>query len=425
MIITIIIANKFYPFATSFILIFLLLRKPSYYLKKLNLLNNKSKIDILFLTIFFIFLFVPMSYINQDEISEEENRTLAKWQPLFCQGKINYNFGKNFDEWFNDRFYLKYTFTDSYNLIKSKITKIIKTKDGIYNKQTHWMFVNDKYWYDTIYDKQTQNEIIDNLNKFNSFCKKNNIKLYMLVVPCQQEVYYKEGCPHLSNPSARMKAVDRIAANTTFKTINFYNEIKEYSKNHQTYYKTDWHWTDEGVFIGYKILMNCIKKDFNNIKISSKDDFNITYTNKVRSDWERDFHNGKTMQYYFHEQEKEAENILDMEYGYYQHKNHKKLHSEIVDIPYRKEKIYHYDLGNNLRLMQIGTSMNESLLDFTPYSFKDLKYIRLIQVKDLPQKEWFKLSKHYESKILQFKPDIIILCLTPRDLQSIVDFYKE
>ena len=71
--------------------------------------------------------------------------------------------------------------------------------------------------------------------------------------------------------------------------------------------------------------MDCIKKDFNDIKISSKDDFNITYTNKVRSDWERDFHNGKTMQYYFHEQEKEAENILDLEYGYYQHKNHKKF----------------------------------------------------------------------------------------------------
>ena len=75
--------------------------------------------------------------------------------------------------------------------------------------------------------------------------------------------------------------------------------------------------------------------------------------------------------------------------------------------------------------MQIGTSMNESLLQFTPYSFKNLKYIRLINVKEMSGEENFKLSKYYQSEILQYKPDIIVLCLTPLNLPNVIDFYKE
>ena len=101
------------------------------------------------------------------------------------------------------------------------------------------------------------------------------------------------------------------------------------------------------------------------------------------------------------------------------------MHTKIIDIPFKKEKIYHYDLGNDLRLMQIGTSMNESLLQFTPYSLKDLKYIRLINIKDMPPEESYKICKYYQMEILKFRPDIIVLCLTPANLQNVVDFYKE
>ena len=171
--------------------------------------------------------------------------------------------------------------------------------------------------------------------------------------------------------------------------------------------------------------MENLKKDFKNLKILTKNDFNITQSNKVRSDWDRKFHNGEVMMYHFHNFENKADQILDVKYNYYEHKQNKNLHTKIVDIPLKKEKTYYYDSGNDLRVMQIGTSMNESLLQFTPYSFKNLKYIRLINIKDMPGEESFKLSKYYQSDILEFKPDIIVLCLTPANLQNVVDFYKE
>ena len=87
-------------FAVSFTLI--------NYLKNINNQNNNSKIDIIFLTVFFIFLLIPISYINNEEISYAENRSLAKFYPIYTkQEGVNFNFGKQFDNWYNDRFNLR------------------------------------------------------------------------------------------------------------------------------------------------------------------------------------------------------------------------------------------------------------------------------------------------------------------------------
>ena len=67
---------------TLFTLFFLLYFKILAWLMKLKWVQNKSRIDIVFLTVFFILLFVPMLHISDAEKSEQENRMLAKYTPL-------------------------------------------------------------------------------------------------------------------------------------------------------------------------------------------------------------------------------------------------------------------------------------------------------------------------------------------------------
>ena len=55
------------------VLTYLLAYKFSSYVADFKSVKEKSRIDILFLTIFFIFLFIPMSNINRDKISIQEN----------------------------------------------------------------------------------------------------------------------------------------------------------------------------------------------------------------------------------------------------------------------------------------------------------------------------------------------------------------
>ncbi|HBJ76383.1 MAG TPA: hypothetical protein DDY68_00495, partial [Porphyromonadaceae bacterium] len=56
--------------------------------------RKRSVIDVIFLTLLFTCLFFPMSSLNKEEISTQENRTLAKWKSIFLpNGNLNFDFG--------------------------------------------------------------------------------------------------------------------------------------------------------------------------------------------------------------------------------------------------------------------------------------------------------------------------------------------
>ena len=60
--------------------------------------------------------------------------------------------------------------------------------------------------------------------------------------------------------------------------------------------------------------------------------------------------------------------------------------------------------------------MNESLLQFLPESFKEVKYYRLNDVKGVSSRDNLKLFKRYKNDILVFKPDILIAVFTEENL---------
>ncbi|UKI40868.1 MAG: hypothetical protein L6V95_12230 [Candidatus Melainabacteria bacterium] len=46
--------------------------------------------------------------MKKEDISTQENRTLAKLNGFIKEnGEINYKFGENYNEWYNDRFNLR------------------------------------------------------------------------------------------------------------------------------------------------------------------------------------------------------------------------------------------------------------------------------------------------------------------------------
>ena len=70
------------------------------------------------------------------------------------------------------------------------------------------------------------------------------------------------------------------------------------------------------------------------------------------------------------------------------------------------------------KIMLIGTSQNENLLHFLPYSAAQLKYIRL-NLGGVKEVEQFKILKLYKKDILAFKPDILVLSITTDNLPQL------
>jgi hypothetical protein len=130
-------------------------------------------------------LLIPMSNINLAEKAENENRNLEKYEPFIKNNwQVNYEYGRDFELWFNDRFNGRDKSVKYYNLLKSKISdvntkKVLIGKDG-------WLFYRGDVpgGMQCINDYQNTESIpLDKLkkysaalNKFNNLCiqKKNN-----------------------------------------------------------------------------------------------------------------------------------------------------------------------------------------------------------------------------------------------------------
>ena len=71
-----------------------------------------------------------------------------------------------------------------------------------------------------------------------------------------------------------------------------------------------------------------------------------------------------------------------------------------------------------MKILVIGTSMNENLLEFMPYSFKHTKFIRINDVDGINVKEEYKIMERFSSAIKEYNPDIMVLSL------KLANFYK-
>lgn len=258
------------------ILSYLLIYRLINYLADFNTVKDKPLTEVLFLVIFFIFLFIPMIYINDDDISKSENRTLAKWKPfIFENNKINFDFGNNFNEWFNDRFYLREFFIDTYDkrLIfqKNWITKVVV------KGKNNWLFLGtrdsiESYTNSVLFTEKELEKITTYLKDVDYYCKKHNKKFYFLITPDKARIYgeyYSDRIKSISNNTRTDQLIQYLNKNSDIEIIYPKNRLLSEKKNNLIYYKQDSHWTPLAAYYAYQELMNTISIENKNIKTYS------------------------------------------------------------------------------------------------------------------------------------------------------------
>ena len=237
------------------------------YVADFSSVKHKSRVDIVFLCIFFSMLFIPMSHIKQDEISKSENRTLAKWKPLLKNdGTLNYNFGKDFEAWFNDRFNCRK------QLVLIKTTK--EHKRVLYGKDD-WLFYKGSnsianYRNTKLFSAEELQSLADYLSSIDDYCRKNNKIFYFFIAPDKNKIYGEYYPDYIIkiNPDSKSRAnqlISYLKANTNINVIYPYEILKQNKDKGLLYYKQDTHWNSFGAYFGYNLLMDEIKKDFPNI----------------------------------------------------------------------------------------------------------------------------------------------------------------
>ena len=143
-------------------------------------------IDVCLLVIFCLLICLPMTRLSRAEKSEKENRMLAKYEPMFIDGKFNPYYFHHFCKYFGDRFYLRNELMQIYLNIIDKYslyggTKLFKGKDG-------WLFYNrvdflDTFQNKTLFTERELERITKYLSDINNWAKKNGKLFCFVIVP--------------------------------------------------------------------------------------------------------------------------------------------------------------------------------------------------------------------------------------------------
>ena len=229
----------------------------------------KSKVDIVFLAIFFTFLFIPMCHINNEKISKEENRTLAVVEPLIKDKKINFNFTNSVNNWFHDRFFLRKQFI----ALHSKIYKIFYLNkkpimvNGVIFGKEDWLFLGWKasiksYQNARLLSDKELKEIDEYLKNINDFCIKNNKKFLFVIAPDKSRIYpefYNDKIKKKGDYSTAQQLVDYISEHSKTPSIYLKDTLISKKGKNLLYFKQDTHWNLLGAYWGYLDIANALK----------------------------------------------------------------------------------------------------------------------------------------------------------------------
>lgn len=253
----------------------------------------RKKVQITFVSIFLCIIIFPVLYINkiENKIAPGENRYVSKFPQIFDSktGKLNNKLNSELESWLNDNIGFRDKFVVLNDVINYNIFRELTNKDVIIGNE-EWLYLMYPGNIERIQHKNIlTEEEIKNYNikfgKISSFFRSKGTPFIINVFPYKTDIY-PEYLPNYFIETNKKSLIDTMKKNfENQKEFDFFvldEAIKNYKEKSLIYskaYDTS-HWNNLGAFIGYRELMNGVKKYIPNIKILDFDDFNIEEINR-------------------------------------------------------------------------------------------------------------------------------------------------
>lgn len=235
-------------------------------------MNFKRIADVCLLVIFCVLVILPMTKLSKAEKSEKENRMLAKYEPMFIDGKFNPYYFHKFSSYFNDRFYMRNELIRFYSSIVDQYSmygndRVLKGEDG-------WLFYKGDNSLDNFQNKSLFNEndlkhIAKYLADIDNWAKKNGKSFYVVIVPDKNKIYgeYISILTKIrdDNESRANQLIRYLKNNTDVDVLYLYDVLKANKYKGLLYYKQGTHWNDYGAYIGYQEIIRNISNAYQNI----------------------------------------------------------------------------------------------------------------------------------------------------------------
>ncbi len=228
--------------------------------------------DLILVVLFLTALFIPVCHIDDRQVSVTEKRRLAPFRPLISSNmQVNYQFGKNFEAWFDDRFFGRSVLLDLNAFLFLKTKSPLQPYGNVFSGFDDWYFYSREnalrnYHNLDLFSDQELARAAENLNRIQQICRKKHKKLYLVIVPDKHKVYgeYFPGAPKLRPDSrSRARQLEKyLSANTGICVINLLDILIANKKRGLLYWKNSTHWNEMGAYTAYLAIMKQLEKDF-------------------------------------------------------------------------------------------------------------------------------------------------------------------
>ena len=345
--------------------------------------------------------------------SNNENKTP---QSIGDQTSQSYSFNNRFFEELNnylsDRFGLRNLMLESNITVGNNTNTIFENGSLILNKQNNW--ITEKNLSNFTYSKDIMSKAIVSLKKAEDFFKSRGIEFYLVITPDVQEIYPISN-PFMADnakaPVIDMSNIDEIRDNLTSPVLFPSDELLNAKEKDFVYFKVDHHYTDFGAYTNYETLIHELSKKHVGLEAVSWDKLPHSTSKYVRSEYQREFSLGIETDAIGIKNDKH----LDVDYNYFEPQP-PYLDGKLQDG--QQYRVWHNDNGYPLKVMTMGSSMNENINPFMAATFKDVYYARLNTGWKVDE---FDIPKYRGVAIDYFKPDLVVLTITRANLTQFAE----
>jgi hypothetical protein len=407
------------PFLFSFLVVcaFTLYKFLSYIISKYDnrkyLLTNKYLRSI-YLSIYLSIMLFPILKIDNNESDGKENRTLQKKPEISINQKIDTQYGAKLEQWLKDHFYKRRDIINIYQKLDVIMRKRMQNGYAMLGKR-EWLFYRTgeavSNYQNKIQFSQIQLDIIkNNLFEQTIWLEKLGIRFYIIIPPDKNRVYpqyYPEYIKKVAQMGRGEQLASFIANNQTLIPLNLIYPLKEMTEisllandddpENLLYYKNDTHWNSYAAFLAYRKLMELIKRDFSDIREINAENLKKNLIIYEKGDLARGLgipdENYKKVQYY---------DLVPI--NGFKYKTILKAYDDKTDL-------FHSITSNQnkkYKVLVIRDSFTIALLPFISETFGEVEYIGGRTIYP------------FQKKILEFKPDIVILEILERHIPGLL-----
>ena len=357
--------------------------------------------DAIFVAVILILFILPNTKFDKKKYEFVEKRPLATMPKLIVDGEINKEFGKQFENFYNDRFRKRNVCIDRNLAIKGYINGRMENYLEI-EGQDSWLFLKAdnsiaNFQNKVLFSDVELLKIKRNLDILNAWCRKNNIKLIVIIPPDKNRVYGEYYPKHIKkvNPKSRVELLrEYMSENSNIEIIYPVEQMFERKKldNEPLYYYTDTHWTPVGAYVAYNEVIKQMKQSYPYIRgvdcnrLNSK---RMTFEDRFKR-----YGDG-------------ANNLKIKDYDF-------------KYLFYEDNKNYHPN-KYNLKIGIIGDSFSGELSYWLGMSFNTEFYWYNEKIElfdDFSMKLW-------EDKVLSYNPDFLVVEFVERFAYKLLDLYKD